>query len=154
LFVYLKDPALFKDDERSYFMEQSPYEEVSSTVSNHDDPSMLCFTFRSFFLGILFTCTLSFVNQFFAFRTSPLTIGMLLTQLLAYPIGKFLEKILPTRSFSPFGKQWEFSFNPGSFTVKEHCIIAVMSDAATVRQSKKNCFSYYFVMFIGCGYGY
>jgi hypothetical protein len=114
-------------------MEQSPHEEVSSTVSNHDDPSMLCFTFRSCFLGILFTCISSFINQFFAFRTSPLTVGMLLTQLLAYPIGKLLEKILPTRTFSPFGKQSEFSFNPGPFTMKEHCIISTMSGAATVR---------------------
>jgi hypothetical protein len=133
-------------------MEQSPYEEVASNVSNHDDPSMLCFTFRSCFLGILFTCILSFVNQFFYFRTSPLNIGMLLTQLLSYPLGKLLEKILPTRSIPLFGKRWQFSFNPGPFTIKEHTIIAAMSDAASVKFSriKKNIF---FFIFIDCCYG-
>ncbi len=103
---------------------------------------MLCFTFRSFFLGIFFTCILSFINQFFAFRTSPLNVGILLTQLLAYPLGKLLATILPTRKFYLFGKRWSFSLNPGPFTVKEHCIIAAMSDAASVRfsEGKKSFF--------------
>lgn len=152
----LKDPPLFKDEERSYFMEQSPYEEVASNVSNHDDPSMPCFTFRSLVLGLLFTCILSFVNQFFAFRTSPLSIGMIVTQLLAYPLGKLLEKILPTRIFSLPGKRCEFSFNPGPFTIKEHCIISTMSDTASVKKFlriKKN--QYFSIIFfsVECCYG-
>jgi hypothetical protein len=114
-------------------MEQSPYEEVAANVPNHDDPSMLCFTFRSFILGILFTCLLSFVNQFFIFRTSPLNIDMILVQLLCYPIGKLLATVLPNRTFQPFGKRWEFSLNPGPFTIKEHCIISTMSSTASVR---------------------
>jgi hypothetical protein len=136
---------LFNAKERSYFMEQSPYEEVSANVSNHDDPSMLCFTFRSFILGIFFTCILSFVNEFFSFRTSPLQIGMVLTQLLSYPVGKLLAKILPTRRFQPFGERWQFSLNPGPFTIKEHCIIATMSSTARVRlYQNKTCFNYSF----------
>jgi len=114
-------------------MVQSPYEEVAANVPNHDDPSMLCFTFRSFILGILFTCLLSFVNQFFIFRTSPLNIDMILVQLLCYPIGKLLATVLPNRTFQPFGKRWEFSLNPGPFTIKEHCIISTMSSTASVR---------------------
>jgi hypothetical protein len=128
-------------------MEQSPYEEVSSNVSNQDDPSMVCFTFRSCFLGILFTCILSFINQFFAFRTSPLNIGILLTILLAYPMGKLLERILPTRSIPLFSKRWQFSLNPGPFTIKEHCIIAAMSDAASVRFLKEKFFFFLFLFF-------
>ncbi len=129
----MKDPPLFKDKERSYFMEQSPYEEVAANVSNHDDPSMLCFTFRSFILGLLFTCILSFINQFFSLRTSPLRIGMILVQLLAYPAGKLAEKTLPTRTFQLFGTRWQFSLNPGPFTIKEHCIITTMAGTAGVR---------------------
>jgi len=113
-------------------MEQSPYEEVAANVPNHDDPSMLCFTFRSFILGILFTCLLSFVNQFFYFRTSPLSIDMILIQLLAYPFGKLLATILPKRTFQPFGISYEFSLNPGPFTIKEHCIISTMANTASV----------------------
>src|SRR5689334_8367646 len=100
-------------------MEQSPYEEVASNVSNHDDPSLLCFTFRSCILGILFTCILAFINQFFSFRTLPMSIDTLLVQLVAYPVGKSLAATLPTRRFHPLGTRWSFSFNPGPFTIKE-----------------------------------
>ena len=153
-FLLLKDPPLFDDSERSYFMEQSPYEEVATTVSNHDDPSLLCFTFRSFTLGILFTCILSFVNQFFSFRTSPLNIGMLLSQLLAYPIGMLSAATLPTRTFQPFGKRWKFSLNPGPFTIKEHCIIAAMASTADVRYEENKYMFFSFHSFLGscCGY--
>ncbi|UJR28088.1 hypothetical protein I4U23_009344 [Adineta vaga] len=132
-----RHPLLFDDnndddEERSFFIEQSPYEEVAANVSNHDDPTMLCFTFRSFILGILFTCILAFINQFFSFRTSPMSIDTLLVQLLAYPLGKSLAATLPTHKFYPFGKQrWSFSLNPGPFTIKEHCIITVMADTAS-----------------------
>ena len=67
---------------------QASDEEVAANVSNIDDPTMLVLTFRSWFLGLLFTCLLSFVNQFFWYRTSPLFVGTLVAQLLTYPLGK------------------------------------------------------------------
>ncbi|CAF3388114.1 unnamed protein product [Rotaria sp. Silwood1] len=105
--------------------EQSSYEEVAANVSNKDDPNMLVLTFRSWFLGLAFTCILSFVNQFFFYRTSPLIIGVLVAQLLSHLLGKLMEKILPRRNFKIF--RWNFTFNPGPFTVKEHCIITTMA---------------------------
>ncbi|CAF2776029.1 unnamed protein product [Rotaria sp. Silwood2] len=105
--------------------EQSSYEEVAANVSNKDDPNMLVLTFRSWFLGLAFTCILSFVNQFFFYRTSPLIIGVLVAQLLSHLLGKLMEKILPRRNFKIF--RWYFSFNPGPFSVKEHCIITTMA---------------------------
>ncbi|CAF0975297.1 unnamed protein product [Adineta steineri] len=105
--------------------EQSPYEEVAANVSNKDDPSMAVLTFRSWFLGLAFTGLLSFINQFFWYRTSPLVIGVLVAQLLSHLIGKTLAKILPTKKFKIF--RWYFTFNPGPFTVKEHCIITTMA---------------------------
>lgn len=110
--------------------EQSPYEEVAANVSNKDDPTMSVLTFRSWFLGLAFTCLLSFVNQFFWYRTSPLVIGVLVAQLLSHLLGKLLAKILPTKKFQIL--RWTFSFNPGPFTVKEHCIITTMASAACV----------------------
>ncbi|CAF4304506.1 unnamed protein product, partial [Adineta steineri] len=41
-------------------IEQASDEEVAANVSNIDDPNMLVLTFRSWFLGLLFTCLLSF----------------------------------------------------------------------------------------------
>jgi hypothetical protein len=91
-------------------------EEVAANVSNTDDPSMLVLTFRSWFLGLVFTCLLSFVNQFFWYRTSPLFVGTLVAQLLTYPLGKTMAKVLPTRQFRIF--RWSFTLNPGPFTIK------------------------------------
>lgn len=117
--------------EESTDNEQSTYEEVAANVSNKDDPNMLVLTFRSWFLGIGFTCLLSFVNQFFWYRTSPLIIGVLVAQLLSHLLGKFMARFLPTRKWKIF--RWTFTFNPGPFTVKEHCIITAMANAASVR---------------------
>ena len=38
------------------------------------------------------------------------------TQVLAYPCGKFLEKVLPAKKYKTFGYEW--SLNPGPFTMK------------------------------------
>lgn len=110
--------------------EQSPYEEVAANVSNKDDTTQAVLTFRSWFLGLAFTCVLSFVNQFFWYRTSPLVIGVLVAQLLSHLLGKFMAKFLPRRNFKIF--RWNFSLNPGPFTVKEHCIITTMASAGCV----------------------
>ena len=110
--------------------EQSPYEEVAANVSNKDDPSMSVLTFRSWFLGLAFTCILSFVNQFFWYRTSPLVIGVLVAQLLSHLLGKLMAKVLPKKKFKIF--RWSFTFNPGPFTIKEHCIITTMASTGAV----------------------
>ncbi len=81
---------------------------------------MLCLTFRSVFVGILLVCLTSFTTQFFAFRTSPLTINTGIIILLSYMIGKLLSKILPEKVFN-------ISINPGPFSVKEHALITIMA---------------------------
>lgn len=110
---------------------QASDEEIAANVSNTDDPSILVLTFRSWLLGLLFTCILSFVNQFFWYRTSPLFVGTLVAQLLTYPLGKAMAKILPYRRFRIF--RWSFTLNPGPFTIKEHCIITAMANATCVK---------------------
>ena len=110
--------------------QQTSDEELETNVSNADDPSTLVLTFRSWFLGLLFTCLLSFINQFFFYRTSPLFVGTLVAQLLTYPLGKGMAKILPNRKFKIF--RWNFTLNPGPFTIKEHCIITAMANATCV----------------------
>ena len=110
--------------------EQIIDEEVAANVSTVDDLSILVLTFRSWFLGLLFTCLLSFVNQFFWYRTSPLFVGTLVAQLLTYPLGRAMARLLPERKFTIF--RWSFTLNPGPFTIKEHCIITAMANATCV----------------------
>ena len=61
-----------------------------------------------------------FLFIFFSwFRTNPLTIGILVAQLLAYPLGKLMAKILPAGRL-----------NPGPFNVKEHVLITLCANCA------------------------
>jgi OPT family oligopeptide transporter len=50
----------------------------------------------------------------------------MVVQLVSLPMGKGLEKILPTIKFKTFGYTW--SLNPGPFTIKEHVCITVMAN--------------------------
>ncbi|CAF3764520.1 unnamed protein product [Rotaria sp. Silwood1] len=123
---------IIENTQPTLFDEESPYEIVAINVSNQDDPTLPCLTFRSCILGLLFTCILSFVNQFFALRTRPIVLGMIVAQLLAYPMGKALALLLPSRTFIMFNGRWKFSLNPGPFSIKEHCIISTMASTAAI----------------------
>ena len=81
---------------------------------------MVCLTFRSVFIGILLLCITSFTSQFFAYRTSPLTLDAGMIILLSYMIGQFVSKVLPEKIFN-------ITINPGRFSVKEHALSTIMA---------------------------
>ncbi|OAQ22875.1 OPT superfamily oligopeptide transporter [Linnemannia elongata AG-77] len=99
--------------------ENSPIPEVAAIVSNKDDPTIPVMTFRYYLMAVLFSCILSFFNQFFWFRTHPMTISTLVIQLLSYPFGKFLARVLPAGRL-----------NPGPFNIKEHVLVALTANCA------------------------
>ncbi|GJJ72157.1 hypothetical protein EMPS_04514 [Entomortierella parvispora] len=104
--------------------DDSPIEEVRVTISNTDDPSIPCNTFRMWSLGLLWTCVVSFVNQFFYLRQIQIQLGYAVCALLSLPMGHFMAKVLPTRQWNTFGYKW--SLNPGPFSIKEHVLIGTM----------------------------
>ncbi|GAA5800218.1 OPT family small oligopeptide transporter [Helicostylum pulchrum] len=104
------------DNVSSY--EDSPIEEVKIVVPNTDDPTLPVYTFRMWFLGIVFSCVLAFVNQFFWYRRNAMSLSPLVIQLVSFPIGKFMEKVIPKSKF----------FNPGPFNMKEHVLITAMAN--------------------------
>lgn len=63
-----------------------------------------------------------------AWLQTNLSVSSDVAQVLAYPLGKLMEKILPRRQFTMFG--WTFSLNPGPFNRKEHMLITVMCTIA------------------------
>jgi hypothetical protein len=56
-----------------------------------------------------------------SFSDPTVYIGSLVIQLLALPLGKAMEKLLPKTRFNTFGYVW--SLNPGPFNIKEHVSI-------------------------------
>ncbi|KAL5537729.1 hypothetical protein UlMin_043929 [Ulmus minor] len=118
-------PAIDPDD-------ISPIEQVRLTVTNTDDPTLPVWTFRMWFLGLFSCALLSFLNQFFAYRTEPLVINQITVQVAALPIGHFMARTLPTTRFRipGFGKRL-FSVNPGPFNIKEHVLITIFANAGS-----------------------
>lgn len=106
--------------------EVSPVAEVAAVVSNTDDPSLPCLTFRFWVMGLFSILSLSFVNQFFFFRDAPMVVSGLVIQLLSYPIGKFMARVLPTTEYNIYGRT--ITLNPGPFNVKEHVLITIMAN--------------------------
>jgi hypothetical protein len=56
------------DPTATLLLDESPYPEVRSAVTNTDDPEMPSSTFRAWVVGLAFDVLLSGVNQFFFFR--------------------------------------------------------------------------------------
>ncbi|KAL5559911.1 hypothetical protein UlMin_036122 [Ulmus minor] len=108
--------------------DDSPIEEVRLTVSNEDDPTLPVYTFRMWSLGLTSCVLLSFLNTFFMYRTEPLVISMISVQVATLPIGRFMERVLPKKTFR-IGGLFEFSLNPGPFNMKEHVLISIFANA-------------------------
>ncbi|KAH9917385.1 OPT-domain-containing protein [Epithele typhae] len=114
--------------EAALVMINSPYSEVRAVVSSTDDPAMPSFTIRAFVIGMVYVCIGAFINQFFSIRKPNIYIDSNVAQLLAYPAGKFFEKVLPDWSFAiPFTNE-RLSLNPGPFNMKEHMVITIMAN--------------------------
>lgn len=139
LFIFLittkqKPMGTLEVDTRKDFDEdeESPIEEVRLTVTNTDDPTLPVWTFRMWFLGLLSCVMLSFLNQFFAYRTEPLVITQITVQVASLPIGHFMAAVLPKGVFGlpGFGSR-RFSLNPGPFNMKEHVLISIFANAGS-----------------------
>lgn len=116
------------DKEYSIDSDNSPFAEVRANVPNTDDPDMPVSTFRAWLIGFIFTMLGSGINQFFSMRYPSVTISSIVAQLLAYPVGCTLAKILPVKTVRLFGRR-DFVINPDHhFNMKEHTIITVMSN--------------------------
>lgn len=103
--------------ERNLLLNDSPYPEVRAVVDNTDDVDIPCSTFRAWFLGLSLSVIGTAINALFSFRMPGISVTGFVVQLISYPLGKGLAKVLPARRFA-IGA-WQFSFNPGPFSQKE-----------------------------------
>ncbi|KAJ0751598.1 putative oligopeptide transporter, OPT superfamily [Helianthus annuus] len=86
--------------------EESPIEQVRLTVPTTDDPSQSVWTFRMWVLGLVSCVMLSFLNQFFSYRSSPLVITQITVQVATLPLGRLMAAVLPAAS----GASWDGSY--------------------------------------------
>ncbi|KAM0515254.1 hypothetical protein ACHAPE_006211 [Trichoderma viride] len=107
--------------------ENSPYPEVRAAVNNFDE-EMPCNTVRAWTIGLTLVIFGASMNTIFSLRQPAISIGPLVAQIVAWPIGHGWAKVVPTREFDFFGIKW--SLNPGPFNCKEHAIIGVMASVS------------------------
>lgn len=135
--VFIGNEAIFENPEKyeqiiqemkietALITNNSPYAEVRAVVDNHDDPTMPCSTIRAWVIGLFFSAAISFINGFFDIRQPSIYVTSNVPQLLAYPVGKLWEKVLPDVGFTLFGVR--HTLNPGPFNKKEHMLITIMA---------------------------
>lgn len=106
----------------------SPYPEVRAISSPRDDPTLPCETFRAYLLGIFWCLVGTGVNELFSRRNPSISISASVCQMLMYPSGLILERILPDWGITIFGTR--HSLNPGPWNYKEQMFATVMFDIA------------------------
>ncbi|CAK7274090.1 hypothetical protein SEPCBS57363_005982 [Sporothrix epigloea] len=127
--------------EAALITNNSPYADVRAVVSNRDDPSEHCSTVRAWVIGLIFSGLISFVNQFFSIRQPAISIVSNVAQLLAYPLGKLWEKLVPDWGImlpafivgqeAVGTRAGRLSLNPGRFNRKEHMLITIMANVSS-----------------------
>lgn len=102
-------------------------------ISLDDDPTLPVYTFRMWFLGLGLACFGSVLGQIFYFRPQTVFVSQLFLQIIAYILGRALEEIIPGPNSplikTPDNAFWRF-MNPGTFNLKEHVAILIMSSTA------------------------
>src|SRR5690606_19319226 len=61
-------------------------------------------------------------------RQPSISIGALIAQIVAWPLGHGWARVMPERRVTTFGLRW--TLNPGPFNIKEHSIIVVMASVS------------------------
>ncbi|KAI1102848.1 small oligopeptide transporter [Jackrogersella minutella] len=117
----------FDDDASKSNEENSPYEEVRSTVPNYDE-DLPCNTLRAWTIGLTLVLIGASTNTLFSLRQPSIGLGALIAQIIAWPLGRAWERVVPDRRIKLLGLVCDL--NPGPFNVKEHSIIVVMASVS------------------------
>ncbi|WAQ88485.1 hypothetical protein PtA15_9A612 [Puccinia triticina] len=79
-------------------------------------------------IGIFLVFLGTGLNQFFTPRLPSISLSITFAQLVAYPLGCFMARVLPAKMFRIAG--YEFTLNPGPFNMKEHMLISIMANVS------------------------
>ncbi|KAK9381035.1 OPT oligopeptide transporter protein-domain-containing protein [Kockiozyma suomiensis] len=105
----------------------SPYPEVRAVTDPTDDFFAPVETPRAYFLGLFWVVVGSFINEVFLTRQPSLSIKSAVFQILVYPGGKLLERIVPNKTYYFRGRK--LALNPGPWSYKEQMFATIMINA-------------------------
>ncbi|KAJ5738648.1 hypothetical protein N7493_001803 [Penicillium malachiteum] len=98
---------------------------LTHTIHVQDDPTLNCFTFRTWFLGIGLAIFGGVISSIYYFKPQTVTVSTVFVAVLAYLLGEGMAFIIPRKGW--IGK-W---LNPHPFNVKEHLAIIIMANSAS-----------------------
>lgn len=116
-------------------LEDSPYPEVRAAVRPVDDPTLPCNTLRAWTIGLSLILLGASMNTLFSLRAPSISLGALIAQVIAWPLGHAWARFVPDRELRllPLGrasKPLRIRLNPGPFNIKEHAVIVVMASVS------------------------
>lgn len=128
-------------------VEDSPYPEVRAAVHPYDDPTLPCNTLRAWTIGLSLIFLGASMNTLFSLRAPSISLGALIAQVIAWPLGHGWARFVPERELTLPWPGWlggggrggamgatkkglRVKLNPGPFNVKEHAVIVVMASVS------------------------
>ncbi|RAK78892.1 oligopeptide transporter [Aspergillus fijiensis CBS 313.89] len=121
-----KEVYAVDSDDKAEVESQTEVLRAAGIGISEDDPTEPVLTLRMWVLGVGFCIVASGLNTLYTLRNPSITISATVVLLLAYPLGKLWEKVVPAWNV-PLGA-WSFNLNPGPFNQKEHVLIYMMSN--------------------------
>ncbi|KAG5927758.1 hypothetical protein E4U42_001805 [Claviceps africana] len=104
----------------------SPYPEVRSITTPTDDTNIPAETIRAHLLGYFWAILSQFTNSLFTSRFPAISVSSSVVQILLYPCGVFLARVLPDWGIKIAGKR--HSLNPGPWSYKEQMLSTIIVD--------------------------
>lgn len=72
---------------------ETPLQYVTKTLDCSDDPSLNCYTFRSFFLGAGLACFGAVIAEIFYFKPQTVNVNVIFLAIIAYVLGEAMALI-------------------------------------------------------------
>ncbi|CUM54866.1 unnamed protein product [Debaryomyces fabryi] len=92
-----------------------------------DDENLQASTLRMWVLAVCLSTLIAGIDSFFSMRFPTVSIGAVVAQVIAYPLGNIWYYIVPLVNLPlPFGLG--FNLNPGRFNQKEHACVFLFSN--------------------------
>lgn len=99
---------------------------LTHTIHLEDDPSLPAITFRSLLLGVGLSIFGGVLSGIYYFKPQTVVITPVFLAVVSFILGELMARTLPRT-----GKIGRF-LNPHSFNVKEHLLIIIMANAASI----------------------
>ncbi|KAE8421028.1 OPT oligopeptide transporter protein-domain-containing protein [Aspergillus pseudocaelatus] len=118
-------------------------------INNEDQyASQEALTLRMWVIGVAFSIIGCGLNTLFTLRSPSISIAQSTAQLLAYPVGRLWDTLVPQRTFH-IGR-WALCLKPHPFNKKEHILIVIMANISFYTDDSGYRSLFYLLIVVAC----